>query len=261
MNSQTESPKRIFMFNLLAMIAAYYFSILLHEWGHGTVAWIYDLKSTPFSVQYGGWLLLNVDEHVDYTNLLQNGEGTAAALIGIAGPIVSMVLLLMSLCILNNKNLMKRPLIFISVYWVMIFNMIPLTQYFTVSLFAIEGDTSRFAEGLDISRWWLFIPGTCFNSYMIWRILTKEMIKAYILMPVSSILGRSLLLFITLFVIFWFIYAQGFNPLSAKGLEPLSRFLAIISIMLVPGLFWACYPGRGWVKKCIEVADRDLLLE
>jgi hypothetical protein len=261
MLNQTTSSQKLFLFNVMAIVAAYYFSILLHEWGHGTIAWIYGLKSTPFSVQYGGWLLLNVDEHVDYNFLLQNGEGTAAALIGIAGPIVSLILLLISLWLLNDKKWMKHALFFISVYWVMIFNMIPLIQYFTVSLFALEGDSSRFAEGLGISRWWIFIPGTCFNSYMVWRILTKEMIKAYILMPISSNLGRSLLLFITLFVMFWFIYAQGFNPLTVKGLEPLSQFLAFISILLVPMLFGVCYPGRGWVKKCIEATTRNFLAE
>ncbi len=78
-----------------AFVTSYYISILLHEWGHGTVAWLYGLKSSPFDVTYGSWALLpNIDEHVNYASLLAASRGVAAALIGIAGFTVSLLLLI-----------------------------------------------------------------------------------------------------------------------------------------------------------------------
>jgi hypothetical protein len=89
MNVYQKNPVTIFFINLLAIIVAYYVSILLHEWGHGTLAWLYGVNNSPFDIQYGGWLLMNADENVNYTNLIDSGRGVAAALIGIAGSSVS----------------------------------------------------------------------------------------------------------------------------------------------------------------------------
>ena len=55
---------------MFAFIAAYYVAILLHEWGHGLVAWLFNVKQSPFDVDYGGWALMHVDENVDYAQLL-----------------------------------------------------------------------------------------------------------------------------------------------------------------------------------------------
>ncbi|WP_367608322.1 hypothetical protein [Legionella sp. W05-934-2] len=249
MSIQEKHSSKVCLLNIIAFITAYYISVLCHEWGHGLVAWLYGLKSSPFSVHYGGWFLLNVDENVDYNLLFQQDSGTAAALIGIAGPFVSLVILLISLWTINRKNISQQRNLFIFAYWFLVFNMLPLIQYLTVSLFAIQGDTNRFVEGLSISRWWVFIPGTIFNIYMIQRIMRIEIIKAYLIMPIKERMYRNIMLFFTLFVMFWFIYAGGFNPLSAEGLMPLSRYLAIFSIALVPILFIVCNPMRDWVKK------------
>lgn len=253
MKNQNGIQPRVLLANICALIAVYYLSILCHEWGHGTVAWLYGLKSSPFSVHYGGWFLLNVDEDVNYTYLLETGKGTSAALIGIAGPIVSLGIATISLFVLNNKKILNHPIVFTFVYWLLVFNMLPLIQYLTVSLFAIEGDTSRFAEGFALSRWWVFIPGTLFNILMITRILRVEIIKAYVIMPVHTTLGRNILLFVSLFVMLWFIYIEGFNPLTAKGLEPLSKGLAIFSIALLPVLFVICNPALSWIKHKISI--------
>lgn len=149
----------IFLINVAAIIVAYYASILLHEWGHGTAAWLCGIKSSPFDVQYGGWFLMNVDEHVNYTALLNSGRGVTAALIGIAGVSVSFILTIASFILLNSKRWKQSIIKFIFVYWFLITNMVPLVQYFTISTFSVEGDVGRFIHGLNLSAWWIFIPG------------------------------------------------------------------------------------------------------
>lgn len=246
-----KNPLLTLLINVIAIVVAYYAAILLHEWGHGTVAWLYGIKQNPFDVHYGGWFLLNVDENVNYTALIQSGRGVTAALIGIAGVTVSFILAIISFRLLNRKSIIKSSMKFAMVYWLLIINMIPLVQYLTIAPFSQEGDTGRFIHGLAISGWWLFIPGTLFIIYALWRILSIEIIKAYAVISIKTLLGRNIFLLITLSIMFLFIYSHGYNPLSDKGMNTLSKGMAIASIILVPILFILCNPARRWVKKAL----------
>lgn len=252
MNSFQKNPIIILFINVIAIILAYYVSILLHEWGHGTLAWLNGVKNSPFDVQYGGWLLMNVDEHVNYASLLSSGRGIAAALIGIAGCIVSFIIVVSCFILINRKNLRHNPVKFVFIYWFLIMNMVPTVQYFFVSTFSSEGDVGRFTHGLNISAWWVFVPGTIFVFFVLWRILRFEIIKAYALIPIKSILGKNMFLLTTLSIIFLFIYTHGYNPLSDQGMNTLGKALVLISIVLVPILFVFFNPSRNWVKKAVS---------
>jgi len=242
----------IFLINAVAIVIAYYASILLHEWGHGTLAWLSGIKESPFDIQYGGWLLMNADENINYANLIDSGRGVATALIGIAGSSVSFILAILCLIFLKY-NFQRGAIKFIFVYWFLIINMIPLVQYFTISTFSSEGDVGRFVHGLNISAWWVFVPGTIFNIYTIRRILKVEIPKSYAVFPINSLLGRNLFLLVTLCILFLFIYTHGYNPLTDKGMNTFSRVLAMLSIAIVPILFLACNASRSWMKKAIAV--------
>jgi len=228
MNSSQKSPITIFLINIIAIIFAYYLSLLLHEWGHGTLAWLCGVKSNPFDVQYGGWLLMNADENVNYTSLIESGRGVAAALIGIAGISVSLAFVIVCYILLNSKSIRHNTVKFIFSYWFLIINMIPLVQYFTISTVSSEGDIGRFIHGLNISAWWLFVPGTIFNIFLIWRILKTEIPKSYAVIPIKSLLGQNIFLLTTLSIIFLFIYTHGYNPFTDEGMNASSRILATI---------------------------------
>src|SRR3990167_1036612 len=152
-NPTSGKPISVFFLNFIAVIIAYYVSLLLHEWGHGTVAWIYGLKRSPFDIQYGGWFLQNADEHVDYGMLFDSGRDTAVAWIGIAGPTVSLTLIIVCFILLARKRFQHSAPKFVLAYWFLIINMLPTIQYFTVSTFSSGGDTGHFANGLHISAW------------------------------------------------------------------------------------------------------------
>lgn len=251
MNTIKTNPCLTLLKNLTAIIIAYYVSLLLHEWGHGFMAWLYGVKTSPFDVQYGGYLLQNADENVDYVGLMASGRNMVSALIAIAGPIVSLTILIIALSILYSNKINNKPLTFTLIYWLLIMNMVPSIQYLSVSPFASGGDTGHFAQGLNFSPWWIFIPGTIFIIFILSIILKNIIPKACAIIPIKSLLGQNLFLLTSLFVMFLFIYTHGYNPLTDKGVNSFTKVMVVISICLVPILFIICNPARDWVKKSI----------
>ena len=100
---------------VISIILSYYLAVILHEWGHGTVAWICGYKTAFYDVRYGGWFLLNVDENVPYGQILAANRGTTAALIGIAGLFMSTLLFLISLLVLKKSK--HGVYVFSFFYW------------------------------------------------------------------------------------------------------------------------------------------------
>lgn len=227
----------ILLINAVAIIIAYYLSLLLHEWGHGTIAWLYGVKKTPFDIQYGGWFLLNADENVNYNDLINSGRGVTAALISIAGVCVSFIYVIVCFILLNCKNIQSSKAKFIVTYWFLIINMIPLVQYFTISAFSFQGDVGRFVNGLNISPWEVFIPGTIFIIAAMSRILKIEIPKSYVVIPIKTLFGQRIFLLLTLCIIFLLIYTHGYNPITDKSMNLFGKILAILSVVLVPALF------------------------
>lgn len=251
MNITKTNPFVTLLKNLTAIIIVYYVSLLLHEWGHGFVAWLYGVKTSPFDVQYGGYLLQNADENVDYVGLMASGRGIAGALIAIAGPVISLSILIITLSILCSNKINNKPFAFTLTYWLLIMNMVPSIQYLSVSPFVSGGDTGHFAQGLHFSSWWIFIPGTLLIIFLLNKILKKIIPKAYAVIPINSLLGQNLFLLTSLFIMFLFIYTHGYNPLTDQGLDSFTKVMVAISICLVPILFIICNPARDWVKKAI----------
>ena len=254
MNSKlTRRPLYIFFISIVTYMIAYYACILLHEWmGHGLAAWLLGQKSSPFDITYGGWALFHVDENVDYNMLEATNQHISAAIIAINAVIVTSLLLVVSLILLPRSKIQKHTFIFTLLYWALVINVIPLLQYFTLTAFSNEGDVGHFTHGLNISPWWIFIPGTIAVILALWRIFSIEIIRAYAVIPINNLWGRRLFLSVTLFTIFLFIYAHGYNPLTDTGTNLPSKILAVISILVAPILFLICDPSRNWVKTALR---------
>lgn len=199
-------------------------------------AWHYCLadrtKKSPFDVYYGGWGLLHVDENINYSQLLSHHQGITAALIGIAGCTVSALL----------------AILFILSYWFLIINMVPLFQYIPLTTFSTQGDIGRFVHGLNISPWWVFIPGSLLIVIALWRIFSLEIPRAYAVIPLKTIGAQRVFLLTSLGIIFLLIYTHGYNPVTDKGSSLYQKILSIASVLLVPILFFICNPSRNWVK-------------
>ncbi len=241
---------------IFSIVFSYYLSIILHEWGHGTVAWIFGYKATPFDIDYGGLLLLNIDENVPYNQILAAGQGTRAGLIGIAGICVSIVLFMISWFGLTkiNSNYFSYSLF----YWFAVINMVPIFQYLTVQTFSVEGDVGRFTQGLNISPWWVFVPGTTFVCAALYQFFMHLIPKAYAILSIHSLWVQRTFLLGSLFGIFLWIYLHGYNPLSDPGMSAGGKIFAIFSTLLVPILFLICNPSCVWVKRETFLHERSI---
>lgn len=190
-----------FIITIVCLIFAYYLALLLHEWGHGTVAYLFGYKESPFAVEYGGWLMLHTDENVPYRMILEQGRGGAAALIGIAGISVSIILFLLAL--LGVKKIRHSEWAYSFCYWLAVINMIPIFHYLTIQTFSVQGDVGRFTHGLQISPWWVFIPGTIFNCFAIYQLLRHCTPKAYGVLKIHSLGAKRIFLLLALIIIFY----------------------------------------------------------
>jgi hypothetical protein len=235
------------LITIISIIASYYIAIILHEWGHGTVAWIYGYKQAFFDVNYGGWRLQGVDENVPYDQILAAKHGVAAAMIGIAGLSVSIVLFLISVA--TMAKIKHSVFLYSFFYWFSVIKMVPIIQYLTVQTFSVEGDVGRFTHGLNISPWWVFVPGTLFICFALYRFLRYAVPKAYAIIPIKTLWVKRCFLGLSLGIMFLLIYSGGYNPLSDRGMPSIGKAYAVLTMLLVPVLFFLCNPSLKWVKK------------
>lgn len=136
-NRASKSPFLILLITIFTLAWGYYGGTLLHEWAHGTTAWILGQKSSPFDIDYGhGWFLHGVDENVNYDKLLATGNGVSAALIGISGVTLDIMFVLLFFTLLNYPAVQKNPLLVSFSYWSLIMSMVPVIQYFSISTFS-----------------------------------------------------------------------------------------------------------------------------
>ena len=130
--------------------------------------------------------------------------------------------------------------------------MVPIFQYLTVQPFSLQGDTGRFVHGLQISPWWVFVPGSLFVFFALYYFLKDLVPKAYVILDIRTLWVRRVFLFVSLAIIFLFIYLHGYNPITDRGMPFIGKLLAVFSMLLVPLLFFICNPSKNWVKKEIE---------
>lgn len=69
----------------LLIFIAHHATVYLHEWTHGTIAWLAGYKKSPFGIHYGvQWItLLDIDEAVPYPAILADGKPSVMTAIAI----------------------------------------------------------------------------------------------------------------------------------------------------------------------------------
>ena len=254
--TKTRHPATVLLAMIITFPIAYYITVLFHEWGHGTTAWLFGYKNSPFDIKYGGYMLLHCDEAVPYTEILKTGHGVQAALIGISGFTVSTCLFLFALFSLNTKFGTRSVWVLSTMLWCGVLNMMAIFGYIPLDTFSVQGDIGRFVHGLDISPWLVFIPGSLLVALCLYRLLGHGMVRFYIHAPIKTLAMRRFLLAFSLSIIFLLLYTHGYNPYTDKGANIYSRILAGFSVLLVPILFFVCNPSNAWIKR-IEKKMRE----
>jgi hypothetical protein len=74
------------------ILLSHYLAVYPHEFSHSFMAWLLGYKNNPLAIDFGGtswpniFLLIHIDENVDYKTIFAAGHGAYVALIAFAGP-------------------------------------------------------------------------------------------------------------------------------------------------------------------------------
>lgn len=212
--------------------------IYLHEWTHGTFAWITGYKNTPFDIHYGDrWFtLLDIDEAVPYKKIFEEGKPSVVAIIAIAPTILQIIVFLLGLKLLSIPIIQKKKWLFTFLYWFTLFELAEVYAYIPIRTFSEWGDIYNFRTATGFSSWMIAIFGTLFVSWGIYRFLTVEEQKACALLKITSQSGRFFFLLGTLVLFFGYFGAAGL-------LMPdfFSRSLSYISLAMIPTILLLIY--------------------
>lgn len=251
---QTFRPQVLLLvFTLISIIGIYYVTVLSHEYAHSTLAWMFGQKMNPFDIDYGGWLLLHVDEAVNYDQILKQGDGIAAAVIAISGVTTNIIFFLLTIYFLQQPYITKNRYLLTLFFWSAILNLVPILGYVPCDTFTTHGDIGRFVTGLNISPWWIFFVGTPLVILAIVLIFRTEILKIYYYIPIKTIAGRSLYLICSLSVLFLLLFTHGQNPFTDTHAHFYNKIFPALMISSVPILFFVCFPGRDWVTKRVSL--------
>lgn len=231
---------------VIAIVLAHQASLLLHEWTHGTVAWIFGCKPSPFAIHYGDWTLLDADEAIDYRALLAAGRGPLVAAIAIAPIVLGGALYVAGTPLLALTAVRRRKALWAFLYWFNLSNLGQVLDYIPQRTFApardglLRGDIGHFVQGLGVSPWTVCVPGVLFVAAGVFWLLRNEVPRAYATLAVERS-GRTALLALTLAYLF------GWYGMAGHGYGFPSNALSLASPALAVVLFLVCRPKRRWV--------------
>jgi len=243
------------------ILLSHYLAVFPHEYAHSFTAWLLGYKNNPLALNYGGtgWnnllLLSNIDENVNYKAIYLAGHGFHVALIAFAGPgIANGLLFILSLYLLKNNTVKKKPYLFYFLFWFNLMNLGNFYDYVPIRTFASHGDMAAIEIGLNISPWWIYIIFGYLVMFLIWQFFTKTLISVFSTLKITSPTLRASLMITCVLILFGFFggilgILLSANPMS-YGL--ISYFLSITSFVIIPAIIIALWPTREWVKEGLQ---------
>ncbi|MCF6765209.1 hypothetical protein L3V82_05450 [Thiotrichales bacterium 19S3-7] len=240
----------------IVILLSHYLAVYPHEFAHSFMAWALGFKHNPFVIDFGGtsWLnillLINIDENVNYQFLVSHGHLYAMALIAFAGPgIANGFLYVLSLILLNLKALYKHKIVYYFIFWFNFMNLCNFYDYIPIRTLTNHGDIAHFTIGLGVSPWWVYIIGCYIVFLLIWFFFTRTLMKTVAVLGFSESFTIKLMLSVLCIVLLFGYFAL---PGILSNYGQLSFLISISSISAIPGIIFATWPVRIWVKQRLE---------
>src|ERR1700754_184833 len=133
---------------------------LSHEYSHSFLAWILGFKENPLALDYGSptWrniiLLGDIDENVNYKQIIDSGNGVWGGIIALAGAGIGNGLLYF-LCYLLTKleriRSSRGAIMFL--FWLSLMGAANLLSYAPLRVITDHGDMAIAARCFGISTW------------------------------------------------------------------------------------------------------------
>ena len=225
-------------------IIAQWISVFPHEYAHSTVAWLFDFKQNPFAIHYGhfNWqnviFVIGIDEYVNYYLIDLRGYRQLIGFIAIAGPVITLMIYLLSLFLLKWQPIKKYPYWFYFLCWVNLVNLTELVSYVLLRPFSTHGDIGHITSSWGLSPWWIFIVGGSLLIVALWYFFARTVIELYARMCLTAISMKVFILIcFTLFA-----FGQGGVRIFLDPYGLFATRLGILSFLLIPIVMILCWP-------------------
>ena len=176
--------------------------------------------------------------------MFKTGHKILAAIIAITPSIVNIILFFISLYFISLRKTQEKKYLYYFFYWFMIMNLGQIYSNVYRS-FELPGDFQVFAKGLNISSYWVFIPGIFFVIYGCFILLSYKIPQAYVILKISKLWKQALFLFNSLLVLFGY-----FGGLVYEIMHK-TYFYLIYPILFILLFFLICFPKNRWVQNRI----------
>ncbi len=232
----------LFLFYLIIAWVCCLMTVLLHEWTHGGVAWVFGFKASPFAIDYGGtgWRNLiyfaNINEAVQYVDIGKAGHPFIAALISIIPPLLINGGFTLTLAIVLSYHHFKRPLLMWITFWLFIWNLGECFSYFVQRCFSGHGDISGFLYFTHTSPWIIFVPAIYLVFFFIHLCFTHLLPKLLIRMNIQKPIIKMTMFVLILIILFGFYTIRGLNTDNNQ----VTIVLSSLSLIIMP-IFYLMY--------------------
>jgi hypothetical protein len=223
----------------LAQLTAY-----LHEFGHSFTAWALGFKVNPLDIIYGGWnwqnlfFLANIDENVNYAWINQSGHLSLICLIAFAGPLVSLLIYLITLYLLRRKF---NSYLYYLIFWINLINVRELWAYVPLRSLSSTADIANINHSIDLSPWWIFTLISPFIAYAVWYFFSNTLKNAYEQLDLFSSVSKATLLILT---VIYFFTLTGLQILTANY-NSFTNALTCASFIAMPFILFFCWPKKN----------------
>lgn len=237
--------QRFFLILMLLILfwLAHHAMVYIHEWTHGTLAWLCGYKSNPFAIHYGtDWFTLwDIDEDVPYSQILADGKPGVVAAIAIAPLLIQAVIFPIGLRLLRIASLNRW--VFAFFYWLTLFSVCEIYSYIPIRTFIPSGDVFNFLQATRLSAWVVAIPGTLYVLWGICRMLSREAPLAFLKFSINTKKGKWAFLSANILPFFGYYGAIGFLfP------YPAVHQLSLVSCALIPLAYFYCWLNMHFRK-------------
>jgi len=202
-NEQVKESLKYFVVLLITFLALQSVVVVMHEFTHSTVAWLFGDIRSPLDIVWGnpitmtGW-----DEGVHYSELFSSKHTVVESIIGASPLFVHITIITLGLILMQGKWLREKKWLFHFIYWFVVANYMELIAYIPMRAFANNGDVGHFNHGLNISPWFVFIIGTSGVVAGLFILFKKILPEMFNLVAKDNPLTKWIILTMTAFTLF-----------------------------------------------------------
>ncbi|NGX32695.1 MAG: hypothetical protein K1060chlam4_00745 [Candidatus Anoxychlamydiales bacterium] len=228
---------------IILLLVAHMLMVTIHEFTHSFIAWMFGFKQSPFHFNFADYTLFLLDDQTDYKAMLAQNRNILAAMTAITPNIINASLYVISAILCNSKKIQEKVYLYSFFFWFMIVNIGQVYSYILWRTFETHGDVSIFLEGLNISPYWLFIPGIIFIIFSVYNILKHQILRAYKTLKISHVWTQAIFLFFVILILFGYYGGLLYNILNKK------YFYLIYPTLLIILFYMICFPKNRWVQR------------